>query len=324
MKSEQFHPGLHRFAVSEIFIALITLTFGALVTTKNAGMAFTDWPTSDGYLMVTYPWLRDFARNWDKFLEHGHRLAGMLIGIWSIGLVIYTWRVESRMWVRSLAASILLGVICQGLLGGMRVQLDERGLAMLHGIFAAAVFSLMGTFAAVTSRKWEQASADASLTGPGLLKPMAVAVVAVLSLQYVLGSFIRHRGSALHEHLGLGILALVLISVNLFVAWSRSGKWLKWSSTLLFVATLGQIGLGLSAWVAKYGFARLGYVAVADSIQQVSLRTTHMVWGTLVMMAAVVHLVKVFRVAGLTQPETAPQVVLRPASSGLAGQGGAR
>lgn len=314
---------LHRFAISEILIALVTLTFGALVTTKNAGMAFADWPTSDGYLMITYPWLRDFAKDWDKFLEHGHRLVAMLTGIWSILLVIFAWKWDARGWVRGLAVAILLGVISQGLLGGMRVQLDERGLAMLHGMFAAVVFSMMGTMAAVTSRGWTSVQEEPSQPS-GLLKPLAVAIVVVLALQYLLGSFIRHRGSALHEHLGLGLAAGVLIIGNALIGIRRSEKWLRRSSALLCLAVVGQIMLGLAAWVAKYGLASMGYVAVADSILQVTLRTSHMVWGTVVIMAAVVHCIKVFHVCRASRTEPAQPMILRPQRAELAREGGAK
>ena len=79
IKASPYSAFRHRFAAATVSVTLVTLVAGALVTSKNAGMAFRDWPTSDGHFMVTYPWLADFARDWDKFLEHGHRLAGMLI-----------------------------------------------------------------------------------------------------------------------------------------------------------------------------------------------------------------------------------------------------
>ena len=85
------------------------------MTTLKAGMAFADWPTSDGQNMLLYPWLNDL-RNTDKFVEHGHRLAGMLIGFVSIGLVIVTFLKEQRRWVRGFSVAILISVIGQGLL----------------------------------------------------------------------------------------------------------------------------------------------------------------------------------------------------------------
>ncbi|WP_437223181.1 COX15/CtaA family protein [Planctomicrobium sp. SH661] len=314
---------LHRLAISELCVALITLTFGALVTTKHAGMAFADWPTSDGYLMVTYPWLKDFAVDWNKFLEHGHRLAGMLIGIWSIALVIVTLNTESRRWVKGLAISILLGVICQGLLGGFRVQLNDRGLAMLHGIFAAIVFSLMGTLAVVTGTGWRTAAEHPSHRPLGTLKGMAATTLVLLALQYILGSLIRHQGTGLHEHLGLGILALIFIFVNAIFSRYSDSVWIRRGAMVLLVVSLGQVLLGLSTWFFKFGFARLGYVAVADSQQQILFRTAHMVWGVITLMTAVVYAVKVFRVAGVSPRTTDPAIEIRRTGK-LAQSGGAQ
>ena len=312
---------LHRFAISTVCVALVTLTMGALTTSKNAGMAFRDWPTSDGQNMLTYPWLADFAQNWDKFLEHGHRLAGALIGVWSIALVIVTFRAESRRWVQGLSIAILLGVICQGILGGFRVQLDERGLAMLHGLFAAIVFSLMGTMVAVTGPRWAAPEASTERTPLTILKVGALMIVLLLLLQYLLGGFIRHRGSGLSEHLGLGVVLLGLIFANATIANSQNSNWLRHSSTLLLLATLGQIVLGGATWILKYGFASLAYVAVADSIQQVAVRTTHTVWGIVVFMGAVIHCAKVFRVASVSRFEPEPPIPIRRSAGTLASGG---
>lgn len=323
MNDSSSHPWLHRLAVSTVWVALVTLVFGALVTSKNAGMAFRDWPTSDGYLMVTYPWLQDFARDWKKFLEHGHRLAGMLIGIWSIGLVIATFRLDRRVGVRGLACAILLGVICQGLLGGFRVQLDERGLAMLHGTFAAIVFSLMGTMVAVTSRGWDETQADSSNDSLLPLKAVSLLVVSVLLVQYLLGGLIRHQGTALHEHLALGFGSLAIIVANAIICGYSTNGWIRRSGGLLLAATLVQIALGLATWVLKFGFTPVGYVAVADSIQQVALRTTHTVWGIIVFTTAVVHCLKVFRVSFVTGPRVVEPITLRSLSTPVVPKGGA-
>ena len=90
--TEQVDPIVHRLAVATCCVALLPIAIGTLVTTLRAGMAFADWPTSDGHSMLLYPWLND-VRNIDRFTEHGHRLAGMVIGITSIALVAvaYLW-----------------------------------------------------------------------------------------------------------------------------------------------------------------------------------------------------------------------------------------
>jgi cytochrome c oxidase assembly protein subunit 15 len=303
MTNTSHQTWLHRYALATPCVAMVTVIAGALVTSKNAGMAFRDWPTSDGQAMLTYPWLSDFARNWDKFLEHGHRLAGMLIGVWTIGLAVLLAIYEKRTWLKWAGGALLLGVIAQGVLGGFRVWLDERGLAMIHGLFAACVISGMASVATALSTNWRDAESLAAGRDVGAAKPLALLTVALLSLQYILGGLIRHGGQALHEHLTVGVVSLLLIIVNAFVA-NRTGiRWLRRSGWTLLGVGLLQVVLGAGAWVTKYGFATIGYVAVADSIAQVGHRTAHTVVGILVFTCAVVHAVRVLRIDAFAPPE---------------------
>ena len=105
-----------------VLVSLVPVTMGALTTTLDAGMAFNDWPTSDGHNMLTYPWFRSYG---DKFIEHGHRLGGMLIGFVTLILVGVTMKVETRRWVKVAVFAVLLAVIAQGIAGG-RSRSDER------------------------------------------------------------------------------------------------------------------------------------------------------------------------------------------------------
>jgi len=302
---------LHRFAQATPIVALVTLVMVALVSSKNAGMAFRDWQTSDGQAMLSYPWLADFAKDWDKFLEHGHRLAGVVIGMWSIALVGFVGAFEERSWVKGLTFGILLGVIAQGVLGGFRVWFDQRGLALMHGAFAAVVFSLMAATATVLSSRWQTAAADSKNTNPGPILPFAIGTLVLLSVQYLAGGFIRHQGTALNSHFSLGILSLIVVLLNTFIAHRSGLSWVRRSGWMLQLAVLLQVMLGLGTWVAKWGFTPTGYVAVADSIGQVATRTSHMVVGALVMSAATVHLVRTLRVLHVT-PRRAESPILFP------------
>ena len=189
----------HRFAVATAILALLPIVFGAVTTTLDAGMAFPDWPSSDGHNMLTYPWLATVKTATDKFVEHGHRLAGMLIGICSIALAAVLWRTESRGWVRGLGLGILLCVILQGLLGGTRVLWDERVLAMVHGTFAAWVFTLIACVAMFTSSTWANMLHEAPRRSLVSWKPLALLTPVVINGQYMLGGLVRHFGAKLDE-----------------------------------------------------------------------------------------------------------------------------
>jgi cytochrome c oxidase assembly protein subunit 15 len=301
MTSPSYQRRLHWFAISTVLVLMTTLSAGALVTSKNAGMAFRDWPTSDGQPMLSYPWFQDFASNWDKFLEHGHRLAGVLIGCWVIALVGIVHWFEERSWVKLLTIGLLMAVITQGVLGGFRVWLDERGLAMVHGFFAACVTALLATIVTVLSRGWYLAAGDKPPVDLGLATPLAVVTLALITVQYLLGGAIRHHHTGLHEHLGLGILSAVAAIANAVVAWRTGVRWIRASANGLLAAVLFQVVLGAGTWVHKWGFAPTGYVATADSIGAVAMRSVHMVFGVLVFASAVVHTVRVLRVASLAK-----------------------
>lgn len=296
MSSERDNPWVHRLAVLTALTSLLPIGVGAIVTTLGAGMAFPDWPTSDGHNMLSYPWLQSAG---DKFVEHGHRLAGMLIGVMSIILAAVVWRFESRNWVRWLGVAVLLSVIGQGLLGGMRVRMDERALAMIHGVSAAFVFSLIAIVALVTSRTWLQQKAPPHVTR---LPTVAVAVMPVLILsQYLLGGMLRHFGTMLHEHMGFACVVLVG-SLATAISAHRSGlSWLRRPAWTMFALTVLQVSLGGAAWATKYGLASIGYVAVQHSPLQIAVRTTHTVLAMLVLATSIVLAVRVCRLVWLAK-----------------------
>ena len=300
--SAQYSPRLHAMAVLTAVVALLPILVGAITTTLDAGMAFPDWPTSNGYGMLSYPWLQSAG---DQFVEHGHRLAGMLIGLVSIGLVGCAMRWDTRRSVRGLAWAVLLAVICQGLLGGSRVRLDARVLAMIHGTFAAVVFSLMGALALITSRGWREPLPEEGAAGGEVVEAVAglrglttVATCLVL-LQFVAGGFLRHLHTALHEHLGLAVVVTVVLSVLILKLIRLPVSWIRRTAILLAILVGLQLMLGGGAWITRFGLANLGYVAVQQSSAQLWLRTAHTLGGMLVLMTSVVLTCQVYRVAGL-------------------------
>jgi len=316
--TSRYQPWLHRLAVFTATVALLLpITVGALVTTFDAGMAFRDWPSSDGHNMILYPWLNSVG---DKFLEHGHRLAGMLVGVISIGLAAALWFGESRRWVRYLGVAVLLCVIGQGLLGGRRVVVDARGLAMVHGLFASWVFALMSCVAVVTSHNWfesDKFKTDDWNLGTGI---SAITAVVAIQLQFILGGLLRHLGLAVYEHIGFALLVM-LAAMWLWVGAYTSGvKWLRRNAWALIACVMLQVTLGVITFVAKYGFG--DYVAQQGSPLQIWSRTGHTVLGMLVWMLSVVYLLRVMRIMWLRhQPHAGSPA---PMNSGALAAGGTR
>jgi cytochrome c oxidase assembly protein subunit 15 len=294
MTAARYQPLVHRVALATACTALLPITVGALVTTKQYGMAFADWPTSDGQNMLLYPWLTDLVRGaLDKFFEHGHRLAGVLIGCCSILLCLVAWGREERLWVRWLATAVLLSVIVQGRLGGDRVLRDDPRWALFHGTFAALVFTTMVTTAVVTSRRWfesrDRASDDAQAAPLHLSergRTLLIVAPFVVLLQYIAGGFLRHLGMAMYEHAGGAVIVAGVAGTAAAIAIRSGSPLVVRYGKLLATSLVLQLSLGIGAWITRFGFATLGYVAVSQSPIQVAFRTAHTVVGMFVLASA--------------------------------------
>lgn len=322
MDHSGYNPWLHRIAVLTACLALLPILMGALVTTKDAGMAFPDWPNSDGHNMLSYPWLKSAGA---KFLEHGHRLAGILIGIASIALAVAAVRLEKRAWVKWLACGVLLAVITQGILGGQRVLLDQRGLAFVHGSFAALVLALMASVAVVTSRNWNIASPGSGNQRSGnlgRLKLLALITCGCVFIQYMLGGLLRHQGRVLFEHLGFAFVAAVMVIWLAMAAAALGSAWLRGPAISLAVLTIMQLALGAGAWVTKFGFD--GRVAVYGSLEQDVMRTAHVMCGMLLFVTCVVLTVRIARLQRLSTLNSVFTADVRALDLSLPWVGGAR
>ena len=291
---------LHRFAVATCCAALLPISIGAVVTTMKWGMAFHDWPSSDGHGMFAYPW---FGSAIDKFTEHGHRLAGITIGCFSIVLAAWAWKSEPRRWVCWLATAVLGGVILQGLLGGGRVLANDPRMALVHGQFAACVLALMGTVALVTSQNWKGVTGQHPPAPSPQLKTLAWTLPAVLLVQSALGGWIRHLGGGLLEHVGFALVVLLLAACVIVLALRHGARWLKQNAWILAGVLLLQLGLGAAAWVTRFGWPDANYVAVQGAPLQIAMRTTHAVTGQLLLLASVTLAIRVLRLEWLTRRE---------------------
>lgn len=268
-------PLLRKLATATCLVALLPIGMGALVTTLKAGMAFADWPSSDGHNMLLYPWFRDFATSTDKFVEHGHRLAGMLIGFLSLVLTFVGIR-DRQKWVRIYSVAILVAVIGQGLLGGARVLMDAQTLAMTHSITGALFFTMCVLFR-VLIRESEHTVVEDQLGVSGAaisaLLPLAVLI------QYAIGGVLRHLHNLNSEHIAgaivVSVLSIIAASSLMFARLRR----LRIAGLMIVVCLLLQVCLGMGSWVLRFGWADMGYVATAGSLPQAVVCSLHTVVG---------------------------------------------
>jgi cytochrome c oxidase assembly protein subunit 15 len=180
---------LNRFAWFTVAATLLLICSGGMVTSKNAGLAVPDWPTTFGYNMFLFP-----ASKWvgGILFEHTHRLIASTVGLLTLILAGWLWRTESRRWVRWLGLTAVGAVILQGVLGGIRVTLLKDEIGIFHACLAQAFLGLLVVIALVTSRTWLQTN---SLTSAGTrkLRVLALAATAIIYVQLALGATMRHQ-----------------------------------------------------------------------------------------------------------------------------------
>ncbi|MDR3406660.1 MAG: COX15/CtaA family protein [Chthoniobacter sp.] len=193
---------LARFAKLVVCVTFVLIFIGGYTTTSGAGMAFADWPLSNGSLNPAGWW-----QNFMMRLEHGHRLtAGTVM---TLVIVLFVWTLlRRRVLPRAavpLAACALVGVFSQAILGGLRVILDPQGIAattstiattfrILHGCFAQIELCLVVSLATVLSPVWPRLVNRPTFREVARLGWLTAGFV---FLQLVVGATMRHLGAGL-------------------------------------------------------------------------------------------------------------------------------
>jgi len=305
---------VHRLAVLLVCLVWPLIWVGGLVTTYDAGMAVPDWPGTYGYNLFLYPYKTWLLGPFDLFIEHGHRLLGAVVGLVAIFILVAAFWKESRRWVVGLAVVLLVAVIAQGLLGGMRVVLGDRTLAMVHGCFGPAFFALCVIMAVVTSGHWRQ---DVSRSAPGRIAIMLISLAGTLVflsyLQLVLGAQLRHvQPNAAPSGFAMIVASHVIIAFLLWfstiLCWvgiRRCGDLtLSRPAALLIGLVSVQIVLGVGTWVVNYGWPSFlewvpgstGFLVRAKGFIDSIIVTSHVAMGSLILAVAAMLLVRMLRV----------------------------
>ncbi len=157
---------LNRFIWFTAAATLLLICSGGMVTSKGAGLAVPDWPTTFGYNMFLFP-----VSHWvgGIFFEHTHRLIASVVGFLTIILAIWLWRDDTRPWVRRLGILALGAVILQGVLGGLRVTLLKDQIGVFHACLAQAFFGLIVFIGVVRSDFWRRGLLSESADGPNTI-----------------------------------------------------------------------------------------------------------------------------------------------------------
>jgi cytochrome c oxidase assembly protein subunit 15 len=192
-------PALAAFAAVAAAWVFVLVALGAFTTSIGAGMAFPDWPLSNGSLNPS-GWLSNLS----MFAEHSHRLSAIIMGILTAVLAVWLWATEARRWLRKLSLCAFALVVAQGVVGGLRVLFDHvqlkeletslgRVFAMLHACLAQALACVLIAIAVSCTRAWIDRRVP---VGDGVERA-GTFCVKMLFLQLAIAAVMRHSFAGL-------------------------------------------------------------------------------------------------------------------------------
>ena len=304
------------------------------MTTHQAGMAVPDWPSTYGYNLFAYPWQTWIFGPWDLFIEHGHRLLGAAAGLITIALVIAVHRYDQRRWLRLLCLAALALVVFQGVLGGARVLLDERQLALVHGCVGPAFFALAAALCVFTSRIWRAGPQAPTNEANQKMHRLTFLTLLLVYAQLVIGAHLRHLPAmasgevfraALFFHLFMAaavVVHVVLLNVRMWRSRPRIGALYRPALLLAALAAV-QVLLGSGAYVVKYSWPAwladfqfaAAYIVQARSPLQSTVVTAHVATGSLILAVSTVLALRSFRLAPARAAAIASSALLARAVS---------
>ena len=250
------------------------------MTSKGAGMAVPDWPTSYGYNMFALPF-----RFWKggAFFEHTHRLAASGVGLLTTILMVWLWLKESRRWLRWLGVIAFFAVVLQGVLGGLRVVLFKDQIGIFHAALAQGFLVLICAIALFTSKWWQNLEDQRSaIRGQKSVARLFLFTTILIFCQLVLGATMRH------QHAGLAITDFPL-AYGQFWPDMSAGAVARYNAARMEVMeanaiTAAQIGLQMAHRIMAV--AILGAVGFCMAFSKGKMRQLARIWHGLILVQA--------------------------------------
>jgi heme a synthase len=298
----RYNRAHHRFAIFTAAATFCLLIAGALVTSNDAGLSVPDWPTSFGSI-YKIPHMVGGVR-----FEHTHRMIAEFVGLLTIVLAIWTWRVEKRRWMKALAVGALGTVVAQGVLGGLTVLFYlPPAVSSAHAALAQTFFCLAVAIAVFTGRRWVEEVPEVELDSrrPSLIT-LSLLSIFVLYVQLILGAMFRHHGMSWWPHvMNAPIVALVLTwtAVRALAVYSKIEA-VRRPAIVLLGLLITQLCLGFAAFLTRVAWGR---DAVQPELPMVMSTVAHVAVGALTLATAVILAIQVWRHVPVSFEERVPQ-----------------
>jgi cytochrome c oxidase assembly protein subunit 15 len=306
------NKGVHRFALLVAGATFYLIIAGALVTSHDAGLATADWPLTEGRFL---PKVESLGINsgvnmvGNLFWEHGHRMVATTVGLLTIGLVIFLFLKERRSWVRRLGWLALLGVVAQGLLGGLTVKLMlPLIVSSAHATLAQLFFCTTVSLAVFTSASWMKSRPTIEEQRGLPVRYVCVAAAATIFLQLIIGATLRHSATwdqplprdLLLTHIGGAVAVTLLLGGAAWMILRRHGheRFLAGPAKVALSLLVLQLCLGIAAYLTR--------MASPNDPQplnpMVGITVAHVACGALVFATTIVLTLRAFKV--LRAPES--------------------
>jgi protoheme IX farnesyltransferase len=281
---------VHRFSLLTAGATFVLVVAGGLVTSTGSGLAVPDWPTTFGHNMFLYPWSKMVG---GILIEHGHRLIGAGVGLLTLAVAVWLWITDPRGWLRWLGVIALGAVIVQGILGGLRVVLVERTLAIVHAALAQAFFALTVSVAFFTSDEGREGPPQAPVTDAVPLSRLALLTMGCIYLQSMIGAVLRHTGGGLGAHLinALVVATVIVVLTGRILRNHRDLPRLVLPGALLGGLLIVQLLLGLGSLWGRF----VTPAAAVPARFMVTLTTLHLAAGALMLATCLVLTLRVYR-----------------------------
>jgi cytochrome c oxidase assembly protein subunit 15 len=243
------------FGVLLFLQSALVLTGGAVRLT-GSGLGCPTWPecTPGSYTPVPY----QAEGQLHAWIEFGNRLLTFALLISALVAVIYVLK-SGRKDLRSLAAGQVLGIIGQGVLGGITVLTDLHPLPVA-GHLLLSMFLIAGATSIYSRRHAPQVKVAAPTKTVSVISQLHLAVVFIV---LILGTLVTgsgpHAGDEKAQRFGFDIrtvailhadavIFLVGITIALLVAASVAQSTKK-AIYIFFVVTLAQGAIGYTQYL---------------------------------------------------------------------------
>ncbi len=317
---------------------------GWVVGGLAAGLAFAAWLSGPNkvsrlpavaavvLLLGVYAWFHGQMMAADKLRQATGAFSwpwpsiNATVGMSLVTVALAVWQLRRRddpaKWVRFAATLVLLGVMIQGLLGGLRVFLNSQvgikdtigvEFSQLHGLFAQLVFSGMVLLPMLAGTR--RTVAELGESERNKLKWLSVPLVLAVFVQLIWAVGVRHAPNALTQRLHILTAFLVAglvvwLAVRVLTS-PGTRKALGFAAWHLLALLAVQLVFGVEAWMGK--FAATGPEATIPPMDRavttyaVLVRSAHQLVGASLFASAVAVAFRVLRAPSVVLGEPGPQ-----------------